>query len=239
VVELIESDPILGDVVANYPSDRIRLAMIGGGLYAAIAFVVNFAFLPVDAQTASIVVIAVMALTALIVGWWLLHLWYREVILYQRGFSYNEGSRTVFINFDEITSIRQRAERRVYFGGLVRRTIREVTIKTIHDETIVLNNVYKRLDDFLTRLEVAVNPFLKSKLDRQLFEGRDAVFSDRLVLKPNGVEVDNKFLAWTEFTGFQIKEGQLAIDGLAPLPLVSLDNLKLLLDILNAKKKRL
>jgi hypothetical protein len=236
---MIESDPIFGKVIKNYPSDRVRLALIGGGIYGFVAVVVNFAFLPVDAQTASLAVIIVLAVTALLVGWWVLHLWNREIVLYQRGFSYTEGSRTIFIHFDEITTIRQRAERRVYFSGLVRRTFREVIIKTVHNETIHLNSFYRRLDDFITRLEHITAPLLQARVEHQLAENREIPFSQDLTLKPDGIQAGERFLAWADYNGFQIKEGKLIIEGQdtqLSAPLSTLNNLKVLLDLLNAKR---
>ena len=87
----IADDPVLGKVIANYPSDRVRLLMIGGGVYAAGTLLINLVFLPVDASVALPAVVTLLAVLGLGVSWYLLHHWNREVVLFERGFSYREG----------------------------------------------------------------------------------------------------------------------------------------------------
>lgn len=234
----LAADPILGDVIANYPSDRVRLLLIGGGIYAVVAFTINLAFLPVDPQTASIIVIGAMAILALVIGWGILHSWNHEVIVYSRGFSYREGSRVVFFMFNEISGIHLHLERYAYFGGLIRRTIRRMTLTTVEDETIILDNRYKRIEELIGRLERAITPALKRNVEAQFAAGRSAAFGSNLSLSPEGITAHGKSLPWSDYAGYNVSGGALVFrsrtaDQWASVSLNDLDNLALLVELLN------
>lgn len=236
----IADDPIFGKVIANYPSDRVRLLLTGGVLYALVTVVLNFAFLPVPAETAGAVVIVVLAVLALVIGWYILHLWNREVIVYQRGFSYREGSRDVFIPYRDVESVHLRAERIVYFGGLARRTVRRFTVRTVHGETMILTGVYRNLDDLINRMEAQVNPVLMPRVLAQLSHGHDVPFGERLALTPEGVRVDGQTLAWDDFRGYRVGGRRLHLhsattqDALST-PLEPIENVTLLLELLRQR----
>lgn len=235
----IADDPILGPVVVNYPSDRLRLLIVGGGVYAVSAVVLNVAFLPVEAQTASIIVIGLMTVLALVIGWVILHSWNREVVLYERGFSYRQGSQLAYILFNEVRSIHLHAERVAYFGGLIRRTIRRFTLVTVHDETVLLDSRYRRVDDLLSRLERAILPHLRAHADKRLAEGQTVRFGARLGLWSAGLSVDERQLPWTDYHSYGVQGGQLYIRAQAnpeimwtSIPLAEIENLALLVEFL-------
>lgn len=205
----LEADPIYGKPLANYPSDRTRLLLISGAIYAALALVLNVAFAGVESQTASIFVIGGMALAALVIGWFVLHLWNREVILYERGFSYREGSRDVFFSYGDIDNIQLRAERVSYFGGLLRRTLREVRLHSIHDESMMLNSIYRRIDELMLRLERLVTQARLPIVQAKLNSGETIAFADGFHLSANGLHVEQDILPWTAFSGHRVGGGQL------------------------------
>lgn len=235
----IEDDPILGPVVINYPSDRLRLLFIGGVVYAISGVILNIAFLPVDAQTASIIVIGLMTVLALVIGWVILHSWNREVVLYERGFSYRQGSQLAHILFNEVRSIHLHAERVAYFGGLIRRTIRRFTLVTIHDETVLIDSRYRRVDDLLSRLERAILPHLRASTDKRLTEGQTVRFGTRVTLWSAGLSVDEHQLLWADYHSYSVQGGQLHIKATAnpqaawaSIPLAEIENLTLLVEFL-------
>jgi hypothetical protein len=234
-------DPIYGAEIKNYPSDRGRLLLIGGAIYFTMGFLVNAAFASVDASTAAIVVIGTMALLAVIIGWFILHLWNREVVLYERGFSYVEGSRTIFFLYSEVVSIKQEAERVSYFGGLLRRTITRITIKTKEDETIVLDRIYRRIDELSVRLESLINRAKRPIVEAKLAQGSEVSFGDVLHLTPIGIKVEDRLLVWDDYVGYRIGEGKLHLDAKSTaswgsISLSALENSTLLLEILQSHK---
>ncbi len=235
---VVENDPVLGTPIAYYPGDRGRLVLIGGGAYAVVAMLINIAFLPVEASTAAIGVVTLMSLLALVVGWWITHQWNREVVLYAGGFTYHEGSRTVYFSFAEIRKIHFYAERRSYFFGVIKRTIRRLTLTTERDETLILTNLYRRLDELAERIEVVVNRLLRPELERRMASGEKIAFGEGLALSSGGVYVDDAHLAWAECRGYTVRDRRLTLQGSSgalSVPLAGLYNVTLLLDMLNAR----
>lgn len=232
-------DPVLGKAIANYPSDRAKLLIIGGVIYFVASSLVNLAFINTDQTTAAIVVITFMSLFALFIGWVILHWWNREVVLYARGFGYREGSRMVFITYPEVRAIRQRAERVHYFGGLIKRTIHEITITTTSDETIILNTIYRRIGELGQRLEREIHVNLQPILLIRLREGQAIPFSTHFSIDQQGIRAADRQLAWRDYAGYQLAFGQLIIQAHNDpvwhrLPIRAIDNVTLLLEQLQA-----
>ncbi len=239
----IADDPILGKVVANYPSDRIRLLGIGGSVYAVGALLINLVFLPVEAGTALLPVVTLMALLALGVGWYLLHHWNREVVLFERGFSYREGSRTAYMPYADVRAVHLDARRVRYAGGLIQRTIKRFTVKTVNDEIIVIRDLYRRIDELITRMESAVNAVLRERIRTQFGLGGDAAFGPHVVVSAQGLRVDGQALAWADYLGYAIKGGRLTINrtggtAFASVALDSLENETLLVELLTQYKPK-
>lgn len=237
---LFEDDPVLGKFVANFPSDRLRLLVVGGGVLAAVWFVVTVALWQVEETLASILTVGIFGVATLLVGWYVLHMWNREIVLYQRGFSYREGSHTAFIRYDEVRSIRQKAERRAYFGGLVQRRIFQYTIQTFEGETMVLGNLYRRPEELGARLEAAVNDRLRPEIEQALAAGERIPFSDRLLVGAEGLTVNGNRLPWSAFMGYRVQDGHLAIVARGGdwyrVRLSEVDNLRLLIDLLQQRQ---
>ncbi|MBC7813924.1 MAG: hypothetical protein H7175_22405 [Burkholderiales bacterium] len=239
---MIVDDPVLGAVIANYPSDRGRPLILGGVVCAAAAVILNFTVAAIPDWWGPLLTVIIMAAIVLVVGWYLAHIWNREVILYQRGFSYREGATTVFFLYKEVITIRQRAEQLAYFGGLFRRVAYQITIKTVRDEQLVLTNVYKRIAELGARLEDKINETLRPDALRKLAQGGSVIFADGLWLDGEGLHSDGRVLSWAEFGGYRIHNRQLHFtkrgdEAWAALPLSDIDNITLLLDILRSQQE--
>lgn len=241
---MLEADPVLGAFVAAYPSNRARLlilALIVGGV---VAVVLNFTTGAVEAWWGPLVTVALMALVALVLGWRVLHFWNREVVLFEQGFSYREGARTVFFHYLEIASIRQRAERLAYFGGLIRRTRRHYTLSTLKDEQITLNNLYKDVDQLMQRVEAKVTPLLEARISAQLAAGEQVAFSRTLRLSREGLHEGGRALPWADFAGYRASAGHLLLLSRPDeaewfrIPLSEIDNLAVLIGLLRRHTNR-
>lgn len=237
MIDVIEDDPVLGAFVAHFPSNRARLLLIGGGALVVIWFVVTVALWQVEAVLASTLTVGILSVATLAAGWYIAHLWNREVILYERGFSYREGSNLAFIHYADVTSLRQNAERIAYFGGLVRRVTYRAIIKTTQDETIILNNVYNRVEELSIRMEQALTLTLKPGTEQALQAGQRVAFGDSLALSADGLHEGARTLPWTDLDSWAVRQGRLIFHSKSggewyTIPIGEVDNIRLLLDLL-------
>ncbi|GAB4513197.1 MAG: hypothetical protein OHK0046_13760 [Anaerolineae bacterium] len=234
---LFEADPVLGAFVAHYPSNRARLLLYGGAVLAVVWFVVTVVLWQVEAGLASAITVLVLALTTLGVGWVIAHFWNREVIVYERGFTYREGAGTVPIMYSDVAIIRQRGEQRAYFGGLVRRSTLQFTLITRQEETITLNSLYQNVNDLTLRLEAIITAMQREHAERRLAAGERLAFSADFTISAQGLHYGDQTLPWAQYAGSRIEQGTLVIAAQdAPrwyaAPLTSLDNLRLLVSVL-------
>ena len=91
---IYDTHPTLGQYVSHHPSNRIRLLLRGAIFYAIPVGVLQSLFWNVSTFTAQRFLPVVFAGIALGVFWYIAHLWNREIVLYEQGFTYLEGSRT-------------------------------------------------------------------------------------------------------------------------------------------------
>jgi hypothetical protein len=234
---MFEADPLLGEYVAHHPSDRLRLLLQAGSALAVVWFVTTVALLNVEAAVASTITVGIIAAASLALGWYLAHLWNREVVVYARGFSYREGSAVVYVPYNEVRTLRQLAERRTYFGGLLRRTIYRVDMTTIRDEHITLTPLYRRMDALSQRLEAETARALRPAIEKRLAEGERVPFGDTLALSAEGLHEAGRDLPWARFDGFSLQGGRLVLAAddnpdWYSVPLRAVDNLRLLLALL-------
>jgi hypothetical protein len=240
-MEGIEPDALLGEPVANYPSDRMRPLIIAGVVIAPVALALGLTTAQVTDWWGPVVTVVMMALVVLGAGWYVLHLWNREIVLFERGFSYREGSKTVFFLYDEIASIRLRAERLVYFGGLLRRDVYHFTVTTTEAERFAITNVYRRAAELGTRLTDAANRVLGPKVARKLAAGEKVGFGDSLWASRDGLYDGAAALAWADYGGYRIGGRRLTLLDASgavwlALPLADVDNVTLLLELLREKQ---
>jgi hypothetical protein len=183
-----------------------------------------------------------MGLVTMVMGWRVLHFWNREVVVYERGFSYREGADTVYFMYAEIISIRQRAERLAYFGGLFRRTVFRFTLTTIRGEKMVLSNLYRRVEQLVERIEQRVYPLLEAYMADRLAKGEKVAFGDDLRLSSAGLHAAGGDLPWAALEGFKVGGGRLSLVTGAEkaewlsVPLTEIDNIPLLLKLLKRGK---
>src|SRR5215207_5459331 len=111
VKSVIEPDPVLGAYIAHHPSNRLLLLIVGGIAYAIPVLLLQILFAQADKSTAAVVLISAYSIIALVIGWFILHHWNREVILYEHGFTYREGSSLRAFPYVTIVSFQQRAVR--------------------------------------------------------------------------------------------------------------------------------
>jgi hypothetical protein len=234
---MIEDNPVLGRLIASYPSDRGRLLLPAAIIIGAVAIVLNFTLAEVDAWWGPLLTVILMAVVVLAAGWYVLHHWNREVVLFDQGFSYREGSRPVFFRYTEIAYFRQRAERLSYLGGLYRRTAYRFVLTTGQGDVIVLTNLYRRVEELGERLEQKVNAVLWPVMVERLAKGETVMFSATLGLNAGGLHEGGRDLIWQDYGGYRIENRRLALlkqsgEMWFAIPLTEVDNVTLLLQVL-------
>jgi hypothetical protein len=235
---IIEDDPALGRYVAHYPSNRLMLLIRGGIIYAAAVGLLQLIFLTVPDNIAGIFLPVLFAGVGLGVAWYVLHLWNREVILYEHGFSYREGSRLAQFFYGKILTVRQKAERVAYFG-FIKRDLYTMTLISDQDEILTLNNVYSNIAELVSKLEAAITrarlPIAQARLQRN-----ETLDFGALRVSQQGIETDSGSLTWGNFAGYKLegKNMQLAARDnptFAAIPVKQLDNVLLLLALLKVR----
>jgi hypothetical protein len=236
--DIFAHDAVLGDYVSHHPSNRNRLLIRGAIFYGVPIVFLQFFFAELDDTLASIVLVALYAILAWIVAWYVLHNWNREVIIYERGFTYREGSQTAVLYYSDIITFQQRAEQLAYLG-IIKRNVYEFTLITGKDERIVLNATYQdiaKLGDTLEkRVAEARQPIVEA-----LLEAGERLGFGVLVMSSEGLQVGDVHLAWADYGHYSAEAGDLVFytkgdsEGLR-VRLAQLDNLFLLVRMLKAR----
>jgi hypothetical protein len=235
--ELIAPDPVLGQALAHFPSDRRRTLIIAWTPIVVLALVLGLTTAQVSEWWGPVLTVFLMVVVSLPLGWYVLHVWNREIVLYEHGFSYREGSETVYFRYAEISSIRQRAERLAYFGGLLRRDVYRFTVTTQQGERFSVTNLYRRTGELGTRLTEQINRVLGPKIAQRLANGDLTPFGDTLAASNEGLRENGRVLSWAEYGGYRLGSSRLTLLDAAgevwyALPLPEVDNVMLLLELL-------
>ena len=236
----IPPDPVLGAVISSHPSERGRPLLYSAVIAGVISVVLNFTIAAIPEWWSPPLTVILMAAVVLALGWYLLHIWNREIILYERGFSYREGSQTVFFQYAEIRALRLRAERKAYFGGLIRRAVYRFTVTTTAGEVFTITNLYRRTAELGERLNERVDLVLLPRLAAQIERGETVTFGERLSLSADGLRAEGGTLAWEHFAGWEVGGGHIRLKSTAgevwsAVPLAEIDNITILLVMLRAR----
>ena len=236
----LQPHPILGVVLGNYPSDRLPPLIVSGIAIGGGGLLVSFVIGTIPADWSPALAMLIMAIITGIVGWYLLHRWNREIILYEYGFIYREGSKFIDFVYNEIDSLRLRAERISYFGGLLKRSVTRVTVTTIRGEQFLITNLYRRAAELGARLQERVYRELRPQIARALVKGDAIRFSDTLRLSERGLHESGRDLTWDVYGGYRIGARQLALlDHQGSVwyadVLWEYDNLPILIDLLKSQ----
>lgn len=233
----IADDPVLGKYVMHYPSNRLMLLFRGVVLYSMGVFFIQLFFSGLDDSIAWLVLIGCYSLLALAISWYTLHLWNREVILYERGFTYRQGSRVGEFLYTRIIHLHVKAER-YNVMNLIQRDIYNCVMISDADERLTLNNLYVNIAELVDKLEAAITRARMPVIEMQLARGETVEFGPRLTLNQDGLTLDGTALPWSNFAGHRIDGKNLVLnvktgDALS-IPVAELDNALLLLAILKA-----
>lgn len=237
---VIEDHPTLGAYISHHPSRRGMLIIRAAIAYFVPVMLLNILFLNDESSLVRIGLPMLFAVIALGAMWYVAHLWNREVILYQHGFTYREGSREAPFFYGEVASLQPRITRESY-AGIIKRTLYQYNITTKDDQHLTINNLYSDIDKLSDRLERFI---IRDQLaDVQLrFEKDQRIrFGDQLHLSKMGIEYAGRDLFWHDFAGYKTNDGALTLQATqepewARIPLADLDNLLLLVTVLKSQR---
>lgn len=235
----LEPDPVLGAALGGSVSNRFRLLLIAGIVVLGVGLFLNFTIGAVQEGWGPPLTILLTAAVMLGAGWWVLHWWNREIILYERGFTVEEGARVVPVRYEEVARVHLQAGR-VSYGGLFPHERYLCVLTTIHDEQIAVNGWYRHASELGTRLNARVDIALRPQVEARWAAGAGVPFGESLALSAAGIESEGQALNWADYGGFRIAGGRLMILGAAgepwaSPPLAGLYNLTLLVAVLRER----
>ena len=237
---IIEDDTLLGKYISHHPVNRFRLVVQAGIVYFIATTALQLLFYSLDDQLASILLIFLFAALALGLGWYVLHLWNREVVIYEKGCNYREGSIVADFMYDEVETFHQQAERLNYFGGLYKRNVFTFTVRTFRDEVVKLSNLYTDIEKLGHNLEHGINSVLREKVRHSLLMSESVSFGSDFKLSDRSIIANGQELMWEDFRAYAIQGGNLTIashtdENWYQIPLNEVANLTLLIEILRQK----
>lgn len=238
---VIAPDPFLGSVLSHHPSDRLKPLLVAALIGAPIAVLLALTSARTEAWWGMPVTVGGVAITGLALGWYVLHVWNREVVLYQRGFSYREGSTTVYFTYSELKWVGLQARRMAYFRGLLRRDVYTIDVWTRAGDHIQITNLYRRVSELASRFTEQADRVLRPEIERRLQIGEVVEFGEGIAIDRDKLIVQGRQLAWKDFGGYRVGGGKLTLikrDGTTfdELPLPAVYNIAIFTDYLRQHK---
>jgi hypothetical protein len=236
---MLQNEDLLGKELSYFPSSRARLVLPGLIVCVILGFVLNYTLATIPGWGPFLTTL-IMAGVAFGFGWRALHYWNREVVLYEQGFSYREGSRSVLFLYKEVISIRQQAEQLAYFGGLIRRKVFSYTLTTARGEGMTLDNLYANIESLGNHLEARIYPVLEKHIAEKLTQGERIPFAHNFEVSRDGLHEKGRMLRWESMGRYMVSRGQLTLTESSgtpwhQIPLREVDNLPLLIKLLKAR----
>lgn len=241
VKQLFEADPILGEYISHHPSRRVMLLVRAGIFYTIASYSLQFVFWTIDNETASTFLPFLFAAIASPALWYVMHHWNREVVLYERGFTYQQGSNTAFVLYKNVVGFQQRIEK-ISLAGFFKRTVYDYTLVTNLDETLRITNLYSETAKLTRALDAFISRDRLPIIREQMADGKEARFSDHLRLTREGILFEERELFWHEFKGYRVQGGILIIQShdnpeWAKEPVIDINNPVLLISLLKEYRK--
>jgi hypothetical protein len=177
-------------------------------LYGVPVMTLQLLFINDDSNITALLLISAYAIWALLVGWYVLHLWNREVVLYERGFTYREGSNEASFAYASVVEMYTRAERLSYFG-LWTRDKYHLTLISDMDETMRITNLYSDIVPLADRLERFIARDRLPVVQGQLNAGERVSFGEHLHISQEALHINGETLPWEQFAGYRVRKGQV------------------------------
>lgn len=206
--------PAYGRYRSHHPSRRIVLMMRAGVAYSIAVIVLQLLTWNVSDNVAAVFLPISYGGIAAAALWYVVHYWNREVVLYERGFTYREGSRTGQFYYKDITTVRQNIED-LSLGSLRLRTIYTYQMISRYDEQLTINNIYSETRNLINRLDSFIARERLPELREDLAQSKPIRFGDAFQLSQAGIGYEGKILAWDDVVSVRVRGGSLIIDSVS------------------------
>lgn len=236
IINIFAADPVLGKYISHHPSRRLTLLIRAAIFYAIPALIAQFLTLELDDRTASLFLPFLFAGFAAPPIWYVLHFWNREVVLYEKGFSYRRGSITAYFKYADIVKVRQNIETQSVLN-IFKRTVYDYELVTDVDEHIKIDNLYSNPEKLTRGLDALITRTRMPLVKEALALGSAVSFGEKLVLRAGGLRFEEREILWQALKTYRIQAGILHLESQdnpewATLPVQEIDNPVLLIALL-------
>ena len=206
----IDDDPVLGRYVIHFTSHRLRLLLQAGAVYALSALIINVVTWNMEGTLVNIVVPLLYALIAISLVWAVAHLWNREVIVFEHGFTYRQGSVVAAFPFLMIARVDVQIETLRLFGLLpYERVLGQ--LQSEQGDLIRIDWVFKDSRRLLDLLERGILRDRLPVLQARLASGQEVDFGALTAAPQSLRDQDGRTLPWEELSGVRAEKDSVVI----------------------------
>lgn len=237
-----DAHPTLGNYISHHPSNRLRLVIRALIFYAIPVLILQALFWNVDDDTASRFLPVLFAAVGLAAFWYAAHFWNREVILYEHGFTYRQGSQLGQFRYVDIVRLQPDVSQMAILN-IIQRTSFNYTLVTVDDEVLHITNLFSDIARLVARLEGYIIRDRLNIVQQAVNTGQAVDVGAGLCLSKTGLEYEGRELFWHEVGARNIKNGNLIIrtqdnQEWAAIPIMEVNNPMLLLAVLKQYAKQ-
>src|SRR5262245_10808910 len=189
--------PTLGNYVSHHPSNRLRLVILALIYYSILVFILQALFWNVDDNTASYFLPILFAAVGLAAFWYAAHFWNREVILYEHGFTYRQGSQLGQFRYADVVRLQPDVSR-IAILKFIQQTNFNYTLVTVDDEILRITNLFTDIAKLVARLEGYIIRDRLSIVQHAINTGQAVDVGAGLCLSKTGLEYQGRELFWHE-----------------------------------------
>jgi hypothetical protein len=233
---ITDAHPTLGKYLSHHPSNRIRLIIQAAIFYAIPVAILQALFWNVDNNFVTLFLPMVFAAVGLVAFWYAAHFWNREVIVYENGFTYQQGSQVGQFRYADIVMLKPDVQR-INVLRFIQRTDFNYTLITVDDEVLRITNLYSDINKLVARLEASITRDRLPIMQQAIQAGQTVDVGGGLRLSKMGLEYEGRELFWHELGTRNVREGNLILrkqdnSEWAAIPIAELNNPVLLLAVL-------
>jgi len=180
----------------------------------------------------------VLFLLGLLAVWGAYANWNKGAALYDRGFASRDRKGLRTWTWEDVLSLTS-AVTRHYTNGIYTGTTHVYTLFNRKREKLVLNDVFKNVDQLAEEIEQKIFPLLYEPASEKYNSGQSLDFGSILISK-TGLQIGKKTFAWAEVKDVSLQRGELKIsrkDGGwfsgASISAANIPNLRVLLTIID------
>lgn len=146
---------------------------------------------------------------ALLLGWSAFNNWKKGVVIYDRGFAYNDRKGIQIWRWEDVVSMTS-AITRHYTNGIYTGTTHVYTLFDRQNKRLVLADSIGKIEDLAKDIDGNIFPLLYSRASDQYNAGQALVFGPVAISKM-GIVIGKKTYPWTDVKEVSIQKGILRV----------------------------